>query len=192
MGKPTLAPADAAPETVTTGLFVPTAGEAGGAFPPFDATTFAPQLVWLILTFGLLYYLMSRIALPRIGEVIEARRERIQRDLDEAARMKTETDAALKAYEDALASARGKAQGIAKETRDRITAEVDAERHRVDSEIAAKVADTEKRIAANKAQALTSVSDIASDTAGAIVNRLLGEDVPANEIKAAVAAATRG
>lgn len=177
-------------------LAVPTflAGAPGAkseGLPQFDPQFFTSQLFWLTVTFIALYMFLSRVALPRIGQVVEARRGRIQRDLEEAQRMKTETDAALKAYEDALASARGKAQGIAKETRDRITSEVDKERHRVDAEIAAKVADTEKRIAASKAQALTNVADIASDTASAIVGRLLGEDVPAADIKAAVAASRR-
>lgn len=166
-------------------------GAKSEGLPQFNPEFFSSQLFWLTITFIALYMFLSRVALPRIGQVVEARRTRIQRDLEEAQRMKAETDAALKAYEEALASARGKAQGIAKETRDRITAEVDRERHRVDSEIAAKVAETEKRIATNKAQALASVGDIATDTASAIVNRLLGEDVAAADVKAAVAAAGR-
>lgn len=172
-------------------LAVTAAGPAQEGLPQFNPEFFSSQLFWLTVTFIALYMFLSRVALPRIGEVVEARRTRIQRDLEEAQRMKSETDAALKAYEEALASARGKAQGIAKETRDRITSEVDRERIRVDNEIAAKVAGTEKDIAANKARALASVGEIATETAGAIVNRLLGEDVPAGDVKAAVAAVTR-
>lgn len=174
--------------TLVTGTFVPTADDHGaGAFPPFDPSTFAPQLVWLLITFAALYYVMSKIALPSVGSVLEERKERIQRDLAEAERMKAETDAALKAYEQALADARGKAQGIAKETRDALTTEMDRERQRVDQQIAAKVADTEKRIAETKSRALTSVNEIAADTAGAIVTQLIGKDVPAAEIQAALA-----
>lgn len=187
MGKPTFAPTPV-PEITSTGQFVPSAGEA--VFPPFDKSTFVPQLIWLAILFGLLYALMSRVALPRIARVLDDRRGRIQRDLDEAARMKTETDAALKAYEEALASARGRAHAIAKETRDRITGEVDRERKRVDAEIATRIADTEKRIATTKAQALANVGDIATDTASAIVGRLLGEDVALADIRAAVATAS--
>lgn len=177
-------------KTLVTGTYVPTAddhGHGGGAFPPFDPNTFAPQLVWLLITFGALYYVMSRIALPSVGSLLEERRERIQRDIAEAERMKAETDAALKAYEQALADARGKAQGIAKETRDTLAAEVERQRQRVDQEIAAKVADTEKRIGETKTRALASVNQIAVDTAGSIVSRLIGKDVPASEIQAALA-----
>lgn len=176
----------------TTAIHVPTAGEGGGKFPPFDTGTFAPQLVWLAIIFAALYYVLSRVALPRIGGLIEERRDRIQRDLSEAERMKTETDAALKAYEQAMADARGKAQGIARETRERLAADVERERQRVDAEIAAKIAETERQIAANKARALGSVNDIAVDTAGAIVSRLIGRDVAESEIKAALGGRSAG
>lgn len=162
-------------------------GHGGGAFPPFDPSTFAPQLIWLVLTFGALYAILSRAALPKIESVLKERGDRIKRDLTEAERLKSETDAALKSYEQALTNARNNAQSIAKSTRDKLQVEVDAERARVDRDINAKLADTEKRIGDTKARALASVNDIAVDTAGAIVSRLIGKDVPADEIKKALA-----
>ena len=99
---------------------VPDTVKAKSGLPQLNVADFAPQLIWLALTFGLLYLIMSRVALPRIGEVIEERSQRIQRDLDEAERLKGETEKALGAYEQALAEARAKAQGIAKETRDKL------------------------------------------------------------------------
>jgi len=161
----------------------------GPGFPPFDASTFSAQLVWLAITFGFLYYLMSKIALPRIGEVLEERRDRIQRDLDDAERLKADTEKALKAYETSLAEARGRAQGIAKDTRDQLSGEVEKERLRVEAEMNAKVADAERRIVETKARALTHVQEIASDTAGAVVSSLIGVQATSDEIAKAVAAA---
>ena len=83
-------------------------------FPPLDPDTFAPQLVWLALTFGLLYLILKRVALPRVGEVIEERADRVKRDLAQAEKLKTDTAAALADYEQALAEARAKANAIAK------------------------------------------------------------------------------
>ena len=171
---------------VTTGEFIPTAA-APEVFPPFDPRTFSAQLFWLALSFGALYFLMARIALPRIGEVIEERRDRIQRDLDEAARMKMETDAALKAYEQSMADARGKAQGLAKDTRDKLAAQTEAERHRVEGQLNAKLVETEKRIADTKTRALTSVDEIASSTAADVVTALTGKQVSADEVRQALA-----
>lgn len=181
--------------SLTTGLIVLAAGAgADGAskFPPFDPSSFAPQLVWLFISFGGLYFMLSRVALPRIGGVLAERSDRIQRDLSEAGRMKIETDAALKAYEQSLSDARTKAQSIAKETRDRIAAELDRDRQKSDAANAAKVAEMEKRIHENKTRALASVNDIAVDTAGSIVAKLLGRDVPVDEIRKALSARARG
>lgn len=150
-------------------------GKAGSHFPPFDASTFAPQLVWLAITFGLLYVIMSKLALPRVASVLGERRERIQRDLAEAERLKAETDAALAAYEKSLSDARGKAQSLAKEMRDRVSAELDRERKRVDEANASKLAETEARIADTKSKALANVDQLAAETAAAIVERLIGQ-----------------
>lgn len=162
----------------------PHAGHGGhGSFPPFDPNTFAPQLIWLALTFGFLYIVMSRIALPRVASVLAERRDRIQRDLSEAERLKSETDAALQSYEKSLSDARGKAQGLAKSMRDKLSAEMETERRRVDDANAAKLLETEKRIADTKAKALSNVNQIAAETASAIVERLIGQNVGADGVR---------
>jgi len=158
----------------------------GKVFPPLDHTTFMPQLVWLAISFGLLYLLLSRVALPRVGEVIEERADRIRRDLDQAEKLKAETEGALAAYEQALTEARSKAGGIIKTMRDGLTAEVDKERARVEAQIAQKVAEAEARIEQTKSRALASVNDIATETAGAIVKKLIDADVTKDELQKAL------
>ena len=175
-------------EPVTTGTEVPSGGPATKVFPPLDPTTIAPQLVWLTLTFVALYFLMKRIAIPRIGGVIEERRDRIQRDLDTAERLKGEVDEAMKAYEKSLADARANASGIARETRDKLAAEVDGERSALEAETARKLSDAETRIAETKRKALSSVNEIAVEIAGPVVKQLTGKDVSADEVKRAVSA----
>src|SRR3954452_19415802 len=100
---------------------VPSGGKA--AFPPFAKETFASQLVWLAITFVALYLLISRIAVPRIGGIIEGPARRIEGDFAEAQKLRDESEAALVAYEKALSEARNRAQAIANETRDRLHAE---------------------------------------------------------------------
>jgi F-type H+-transporting ATPase subunit b len=160
--------------------------EKKAGLPQLNADDFMPQLFWLAVTFSLLFLIMWRVALPRIGEVIEERGDRIKRDLDAAERLKGETEKALQAYEKALGDARANASGIARQTRERLASETDSERARVDSQIAAKIADAEKRIEATKTKALTSVAEIASDTAAALVAKLTGQSVPVEEIKRAL------
>jgi F-type H+-transporting ATPase subunit b len=157
-------------------------GKSGG-LPQLNPADFAPQLIWLAITFTVLYFILARVALPRIGEVIEERRDRVQRDLDSAERFKKETDAALAAYERALAEARAKASSMAKDMREKLTAETDKERSNVEGHLSAKLADAEARIAATKTKALASVDEIAAETASAVVSKLLGEDVSPAEVK---------
>jgi F-type H+-transporting ATPase subunit b len=164
------------------------AGEAAqqaseGGLPQLNPHTFSPQLFWLALTFVVLLFAMSKIALPRVGEVINERADRIQRDIDAAARLKAETDRALAEYEKALADARANASGIAKETRDKIATETDAEKARAEVEVNAKIQEAEMRIAGTKAKALSAVTDIAADTAKAVVAKLVGQDVSLDEVK---------
>lgn len=174
--------------TTTTGTEVPHDAAHSAAFPPLDTSTFTPQIVWLALTFGALYLLLSRVALPRISEVIEERRERIQRDLDSAERLKAETERALASYEQALADARANASAIARETRERLNQRVEAKQKQVDAEINAKIAEAEKRIDQMRTKALASVDEIASDVVGDLVASLVGVSPSADEVKAAIAA----
>ena len=146
----------------------------GGAFPPFDSSTFASQLLWLAITFGLFYLVMSRVIIPRIGGILEHRRDRIAQDLDEANRLKEEADNASAAYEQELASARRKASEIAEAAREKAKAEAQAERTEVESGLAIRMAEAEASIKAIKAKALADVGTIAEDTATSLVAHLTG------------------
>jgi F-type H+-transporting ATPase subunit b len=172
-----------------TGTAVPADAHGTGGFPPFNPDTFSSQLIWFAIAFGGLYLLLKRVALPRIGEVIDERRDRIVRDLDAAERLKTETEKALSGYEQALADAKGKAGAIAKDAQAKLTSEIERERASVETQIAAKLSDAEARISSMKTKALAQVNDIATATAGSIVAQLGGGDVTAEEIRQALAPA---
>ena len=159
-----------------------------GVFPPFDPATFPSQLLWLAITFGALYLLMSRIALPRIGGILENRKSIIDADLAAADASRQKTDAAITAYESALADAKNKAQTIANQNRDAIQADLAAKRSAVEADLNAKVSAAEARIASTKAEALTHVDEIATETAQTVVAQLVG-DVSTDSVRAAVAKA---
>src|SRR5689334_3829118 len=105
-------------------------GESGGhrTFPPFEKETFASQILWLVIVFIALYVIMARVALPRIGGILEQRKGRIDGDLAQAERLKEESDATFAAYEKVLSDARGRAQSLAGEARARETAAAEAKR----------------------------------------------------------------
>lgn len=157
-----------------------------GVFPPFDASTYPSQLLWLAISFGLLYLIMKRVALPRIGEILEERRDKIEGDLAEAERLRHKTDQAIASYEAALAEARAKAHAIAEDTRAANKARLDAERAAREAELAKKIAAAEASINAAKASALGHIGEIAADTAQAVVAQL-ADTVTINAARDAVA-----
>ncbi len=154
--------------------------------PQLDPLNFSSQLVWLAISFVVLYLFLARVALPRIANVIEQRQDRVSRDLDEAEKLKTETENAIVAYEQSMAEARSKAHAIAQETRDKLNAEVEDKRISVESKLSEKMAEAENRIMAAKEAALTQINEVASDTAGALVEALIGKKIPGAEIEKAV------
>ena len=161
--------------------------DAGGVFPPFDSSTFPSQLLWLAITFGLFYLFLKKVVLPRISGILEVRSDRIAQDLDQAARMKDEADAAIAAYEQELADARARANTIGQQARDAAKADAEAERRKVEADLEAKLSSAEGRIGSIKEAALRDVGAIAEETAASIVQELVGGKVD----KAAVAAAVR-
>jgi F-type H+-transporting ATPase subunit b len=163
------------------------AGEHGGGFPPFQKDTFASQLLWFALVFVTLYLLMSRFALPRIGSILEHRRQRIEGDLAEAQRLKDESDAAIAAYQQALADARNRAQALANETRQRAAMEAEASRKELDATLHSRIAEAEKIIADKRAAAMLNVQDIATEAAVAIIERLIGVAPAGQQVANAVA-----
>jgi len=172
-------------KTIETVEHVP-AGEHGRGFPPFEKETFASQLVWFALTFIALYLLMSRVALPRVGSILEDRRRHIDGNLADAQRLKGESDAAIAAHEKALAEARGRAQTLANEAREKAAAAAEARRKEVDTGLHARIAEAEKTISSTQSAAMANVRSIASEAAAAIVERLTGVAPAANEVGEAV------
>jgi F-type H+-transporting ATPase subunit b len=160
--------------------------EDGSAFPPFDATTFPGQIFWLVLTFGILYFLMSKVALPRVAEILENRESKIDGDLKAAAKLQEKAKAAGEAYEKLLTDARSNAQGIGQKAKDAALATADEQRKSVEATTAIKIAESESRITAARDKAMGNVVGIASDTATEIVKRISGIAPSADELKRAL------
>ena len=180
------------PKGQSTGAHTESEGGHGGGFPPFESSTFASQLVSLAIAFVALYLIVSRIALPRVGSVIDARQNAIEGDLAEAQKLKDASGAALKAYETELASARSRAQAISNETREKLNAASEAERKKLEDQLSVKLAQAEKTIAATRETAMSNVRGIAADAASAIVQRLTGMLPDGSAVNSAVDASLKG
>jgi F-type H+-transporting ATPase subunit b len=164
---------------ISTALAATTAAAAGAAndvFPPFDSTKFASQLFWLAVTFGALYYALSKIAIPRVSEILETRSAKITGDLAAANAAKKAADEAGAQYEKSLADAKASAQKNVQDLRDKLHAETEAKRKALEADLNAKLAAAEEKISVMKTQAMTNVSTIAADAASAIVRQVTGRE----------------
>jgi F-type H+-transporting ATPase subunit b len=155
-------------------------------FPPFESEHFPSQLVWLAISFILLYALMSRIALPRIGGIMATRSKVISDDLAAAEQLKERSNAAHAAYEKSLADARGRAQAIAAATRQQQARETEELHKRLEAQLHERIAAAEQSIAKSRGAAMGNVRSIAAETASAIVERLIGQRPRDEELAAAV------
>jgi F-type H+-transporting ATPase subunit b len=148
--------------------------------------------VSLLVAFVALYLIVKRIALPRVGSLLDARQSAIEGDLAEAQKLKEASGAALKAYESELAAARSRAQAIGNETREKLNAASEAERKRLEERLSLKLAEAEKTIASTRQNAMSNVRGIAAEAASAIVQRLTGVVPDGKSVDSAVDASLKG
>lgn len=170
----------------TAGTEVP--GQSGG-FPPFKTETYPAQIFWLAVTFAVLFVVMWRVAVPKIGGAIGDRKKRIAGDIETAEAHRRNAAKASADYDAALASARARAHAVAEENRRRLQNEIDGAKAKAEAEAQDALNKADARIAASRDEAKGHVADAARDAAAAIVARLTGETVSAEEASAAVSAA---
>ena len=152
----------------------------------------AGLIFWLAVTFVVLYLIMSKVALPRIAEVLEERQERIADDIETAERLRSEAAAVQAEYEQALADARGKAQELFRETNDALAKEHAEAEAEAAKKVARKTKTAETRIDKQRAEALESLRTVASETAAAATAKLIGIQPSADAVDKAVEAAAGG
>ena len=145
------------------------------------------MLIWLTLSFGVLYLLMSKIALPRVESILHARSHKITKDISEANGLRTQAEEAAAAHERTIAEAKAKAVALAKETHAKLNAETEAKHHALETELNAKLAASETQVLAMKAKAMDNVEAIAKETAAAIVQHITGKPADQDAIAKAVA-----
>lgn len=160
--------------------------------PQLEFSHFPNQIFWFLVALVVLYFMLSRIAIPRIAGVLEDRHEAIANDLEQAADLKRKAEEAEAAYNQALADARVEAQRIATETRAVIQKDLDAAIAKADAEISAKSAESEARIAEIREGAVVAVKEVATSTTSEIISAIAPGVGDAKAITAAVAKAMEG
>ncbi len=162
----------------------------GGGFPPFEQIdTFPSQIFWLAITFGVLYFVLSKVFLPKIQSAIANREEAIAADLAGASALNAQAENSVKAFEAQISEARARARDTASKAKAEADARVAAETKKVEAELATRLAAAETRISELRATAMGNVATVAEDVASDIVEKLTGAAPDAARVKQAVAAA---
>ena len=159
--------------------------------PQLDASNWPPQLFWLAVTFLVLFFIVTRLIIPRTGGTIERRKSTVDTDLATAVKHREESEAVAKAYEAVLAEARANANDTALEARTQLGEEVQQLSAKLEAELGQKAAEADKAIAAAKTKALASIQDVAAEISSSIVTQLIDVKVSGADAAAAVSKAQK-
>ena len=155
--------------------------------PQLEASTFISQLFWLAVTFVILYWVMWKIVIPRIADVLQDRQERIDDDLEKAETLRNEAAGVLNAYEKTVADGRAQAQAILREAAHQNDKAAAERQTALGAQLAQQTAEAEKRINAAREEALANIRTVAAETAQAAAMRLSGASITRDEAEEAVA-----
>ena len=177
---------------LTAALVVGASGAAqaaGSGMPQLNFHDFAPQIVWLVITFVVLYLVMSKLAVPVISDTLDKRQAKIQGDLDAAEKASEDTRALVAAYEKRLADAREEARRLQRERNEADSAAATARLTELADRLNGRIDEAEKRIAGQRAQVMEGLEDMAHDIAADVYSKLSGQPADAGALKAKIAAA---
>lgn len=176
---------------VSPSIAVAAGGESSGGLPQLDLATWPNQLLWLLVTFTILYILMSRVVTPRINAVIEDRAEKISGDLAKAREADENAKAMQTQYEQALADARADASDKAREATQAANAKAAASEAELAKKLAKKIATAETKLAGMRDDALANLNDVATEAAQEAVKQLIGMKATKAEVSKHVKAAAK-
>lgn len=159
--------------------------------PQLDFSTWGNQIFWLVIALVAIYFVLAKVALPRIAAILAERQGTITNDIAAAEDLKAKAQEAEVAYEKALVDARAEAGRIVAAAKADIQADLDQAIAKADEEIAAKSVESEKEIAEIRAGAMDAIKEVAADTAKEIV-AAMGGKADAKKITAAVNARMKG
>ena len=150
--------------------------------PQLDFTTFLPQLFWLFISLSILYLMLSRIALPRISDVIEERKDTITDDLDEAKALSLEAEGVVEDLRAKLEEAKVQSQKNLMTERQKNLEEISLKRNEFEEKVSRDIESSEADISKSKESALMDISLVAEDLAEEMLNNLFVKKVEKKDL----------
>ena len=161
------------------------AAESGG-MPQLNPEFWISQIFWLILTFGTLYVILSKLILPKISSNLELRKSQIQENIEAADKQRKDSESKFKEYEDLIIKSKLEAKNIFKETREKALKEINSKRENLEKQIDEEIKKAEQEISSLKKKAPEKINKIAIETSLEILKNLIGTEINNSSISAIV------
>ncbi|MBD1164470.1 F0F1 ATP synthase subunit B [Pelagibacterales bacterium SAG-MED13] len=161
------------------------AAESGG-MPQLNPEFWISQIFWLILTFGILYIVLSKIILPKISTNLESRKSQIQENIEAAEKQRENSESKLKEYNDIILKSKLKAKDIFKDTREKVLKDINKKNETLDKQIDEEIKKAEQEIQLLKKSAPDKINKIAIETSSELIKKLIGTEVNNSSISAIV------
>ena len=160
-------------------------GESGG-MPQLNPEFWVSQIFWLVLTFGLLYVILSKLILPKISNNLESRKSQILENIETAEKQKIESENKIKEYETLINNSKNEARNYFNEARKKIIQDIDQKREKIEKDINQEIQNAEKEIIELKKSSPEKINKIATETSIHLIKQLIGEEINNSSISAIV------
>ena len=161
------------------------AAESGG-MPQLDPEFWFSQIFWLVITFGILYLVLSKIILPKISDNLETRKSQVLENLELAEKQRNETEAKLKEFDNIILKSKIEAKNLFNESRKKLTDDINSKKQKLEEEIDKEVKIVEKEIEELKKKSPEKINKIAIETSTDLINQLIGANINNSSITAIV------
>ena len=167
-------------------LFTQAQSAESGGMPQLNPEFWISQILWLILTFGALYIVLSKVILPKISDNLESRRSQILENIEIAEKQREESEEKVKEFEKIILNSKLEAKNLFNEARQKILEDVDKKRSELEKSIEAEIVSAEREIQSLNSNSLENIKKIATDTSADLISQLIGQEVDKNNISSIV------
>ena len=167
-------------------LFTEAQSAESGGMPQLNPEFWISQIVWLILTFGALYIVLSKVILPKISDNLESRRSQILENIEIAEKQREESEEKVKEFEKIILNSKLEAKNLFNEARQKVLEDVDKKRSELEKSIEAEIVSAEKEIQSLNSNSLENIKKIATDTSADLIRQLIGQEIDKNSISSIV------
>ena len=157
-----------------------------GGMPQLNPEFWVSQIFWLIITFGILYVVLSKLILPKISTNLELRRSQISDNIEAADKQREDSETKIKEYDEVISKGKTEAKNIFNQAREKALKDINSKREVLDKQIDEEVKKAEEEINKLRLEAPAKINKIAIETSSELVQKLIGAEINNSSISAIV------